>query len=281
MIVPNPGDPQDLNRFSYVRNRPLNAVDPTGQAGVFGIKEWMKKTARKAAEALTKGWSRFVGSGEALKGIATYGPYVLVQDDFCAGSYCWGGMEYGRWLYEENIGRPEQRRRAQKAFANAPQFAELRRNNSLEAMARLSDFVAASGGTTREYMNDMAQLILDYDWYSGVVLPPLHRDPELIFNSTGFSQQYADPYSLDNNQVNHFWFFVNAAYQLGPENRDLVQFLALAHETNFPLIGGSAGGASDQDRRLSLLGIEIGLLIWSGEIQPDRIGDWMRFVIGH
>ncbi len=29
-VVPNPGNPQDLNRFSYVRNSPLRYTDPTG-----------------------------------------------------------------------------------------------------------------------------------------------------------------------------------------------------------------------------------------------------------
>jgi RHS repeat-associated protein len=29
-IVPSPSDPQSLNRFSYVRNRPLNRIDPSG-----------------------------------------------------------------------------------------------------------------------------------------------------------------------------------------------------------------------------------------------------------
>ena len=37
-IVPDPGNPQDLNRYSYVRNNPLFYVDPTGEAptAVFG-----------------------------------------------------------------------------------------------------------------------------------------------------------------------------------------------------------------------------------------------------
>jgi len=30
IIVPNPFNPQDLNRFSYVRNNPLRYTDPTG-----------------------------------------------------------------------------------------------------------------------------------------------------------------------------------------------------------------------------------------------------------
>ncbi len=32
-IVPNPADPQDLNRYSYVGNNPTNMVDPSGHTG--------------------------------------------------------------------------------------------------------------------------------------------------------------------------------------------------------------------------------------------------------
>ncbi len=32
-IVPQPGNPQDLNRFSYVRNNPLKHIDPSGHCG--------------------------------------------------------------------------------------------------------------------------------------------------------------------------------------------------------------------------------------------------------
>jgi RHS repeat-associated protein len=35
-IVPNPGDPQDFNRYSYVRNNPLKYTDPTGHADWVG-----------------------------------------------------------------------------------------------------------------------------------------------------------------------------------------------------------------------------------------------------
>jgi hypothetical protein len=29
-MVPNPGNPLDLDRFSYVRNNPIKYMDPTG-----------------------------------------------------------------------------------------------------------------------------------------------------------------------------------------------------------------------------------------------------------
>ena len=34
-IVPDPGNPQDLNRYSYVRNNPVMMADPTGHFGFF------------------------------------------------------------------------------------------------------------------------------------------------------------------------------------------------------------------------------------------------------
>jgi RHS repeat-associated protein len=33
-IVPSPGNPQSLNRYSYVRNSPLNCTDPSGHCGI-------------------------------------------------------------------------------------------------------------------------------------------------------------------------------------------------------------------------------------------------------
>jgi RHS repeat-associated protein len=44
-IVPNPANPQDLNRYAYVRNNPLSYVDPSGQApcGPYCRGDWINR----------------------------------------------------------------------------------------------------------------------------------------------------------------------------------------------------------------------------------------------
>jgi RHS repeat-associated protein len=52
-IVPSPGDPQSLNRYSYVRNNPLGRFDPTGHADIPPISELMQQAIKFFAE---QGW---------------------------------------------------------------------------------------------------------------------------------------------------------------------------------------------------------------------------------
>ena len=133
-----------------------------------------------------------------------------------------------------------------------------------------------------ECIRSLSQILCDVKRFPGrsySVLPVMSRGAGLKFNSRGFNETYADP-SIENNQVNHFWFFVNAAYQLGPGATGTVDLFAVLHETDLPVIGGAAGGASIQDYHLSLLGIELGTSIYSGSIIPGEVADWIRDRIG-
>ena len=58
-IVPSPAEPQDLNRYTYVRNNPLLYVDPSGHGGP---EDWLRALAESGpvGEALVVGMSEVV-----------------------------------------------------------------------------------------------------------------------------------------------------------------------------------------------------------------------------
>ncbi|MBC7250372.1 MAG: RHS repeat-associated core domain-containing protein [Anaerolineae bacterium] len=56
-VVPNPGKPQDLNRYAYVRNNPLRYTDPSGHSPpMLGIL-WM--VAKVALTVVDYGWTGY------------------------------------------------------------------------------------------------------------------------------------------------------------------------------------------------------------------------------
>jgi RHS repeat-associated protein len=76
--IQHPGDPQDLNRYSYCRNNPVNLVDPTGLG-------WFKKFIDK--------WAGLFGlAGGLIKGIVT-GDWSTLRNMAIAGTmgFIFGG----------------------------------------------------------------------------------------------------------------------------------------------------------------------------------------------
>ncbi|MFA5119283.1 MAG: RHS repeat-associated core domain-containing protein [Candidatus Omnitrophota bacterium] len=55
--IQRPYDPQDLNRYAYCRNNPINLVDPSG----LGFKSWFKKIFDKVGSFLTSGGLNWAG----------------------------------------------------------------------------------------------------------------------------------------------------------------------------------------------------------------------------
>jgi RHS repeat-associated protein len=71
-IVPSPGDPQTLNRYSYVRNNPVKYIDPTGHSFWSAIGNFFKNFFRSLPALITGilvGWATWGIGGPILAGI--------------------------------------------------------------------------------------------------------------------------------------------------------------------------------------------------------------------
>jgi RHS repeat-associated protein len=56
-IVPDPANPQSLNRFAYVSNNPLKYVDPTGHFEDDAIKDYLRKKYGDGWEDIWNSWT--------------------------------------------------------------------------------------------------------------------------------------------------------------------------------------------------------------------------------
>ena len=69
-IVPNPGDPQALNRYAYVRNNPLRYTDPTGFFSEEQLVQWFGENWR---DLFSDAW-------QAILWLAEFGDAVVYGD---------------------------------------------------------------------------------------------------------------------------------------------------------------------------------------------------------
>jgi RHS repeat-associated protein len=83
-LVPDPADPQSLNRYSYVRNNPLNRIDPDGQAdvGAGDVGSCDDSFCSASYQALYAGWQTMAHSNISFETyIAGCARYYLYQQD--------------------------------------------------------------------------------------------------------------------------------------------------------------------------------------------------------
>ena len=101
-IVPEPENPQDLSRYSYVRNRPLNGVDPDGHVCFFGIgscddeEDIGKKAALAVIKPIARTWSNATTTVNTAKAVLFGNPLGAYRSVLPEGT-----TDLTRWLLEE------------------------------------------------------------------------------------------------------------------------------------------------------------------------------------
>ncbi len=107
-IVPNPTNPQDLNRYTYVRNNPINYTDPAGHCSEFKVSpngEWscsfasgsVVETGLFQVEHPIDKFIRFVGAADAEFGEENYSWYHFAFGDATQTDFYRAHREGGRY----------------------------------------------------------------------------------------------------------------------------------------------------------------------------------------
>ena len=100
-IVPDPSNPQALNRYSYVYNNPISNIDPTGHAPVVAAVASAVATAATAGVAAEIVVVAFIGAGLSIAGYALEDPTLSAIGGILlgfAGGYAGGpGLIGGGW----------------------------------------------------------------------------------------------------------------------------------------------------------------------------------------
>jgi hypothetical protein len=163
------------------------------------------------------------------------------------------------------------------------------RRTDLEAFAMTAEFAAVlSAGSVDEFVRTISYLTLDAaDNWTAIAAGPWTRVRNRIHNALPFisngeallrygSQGFA--YDDKSNQPQHFWYSVAITYKYGPR---VALAVARWHEWNPPaplrwLPGTGEGRGDGRDLTLSRKGIALGLMLRSGAIRAEGVGEWMR-----
>jgi RHS repeat-associated protein len=239
-IIPDPYAPQDWDRYSYVRNNPVNFNDPSGHMLEDGCqREGCEKPNRKKLINLEAQILRKRG-GDALENFSILTEYSarlydkdettqFVYDLTCViNGYCSGP---GRLVYQ--IGMVDKYPNATKGDAFIGQL-----------------FFKGKGSWRDEYFDNSDNQMYHFWFYAATS----YFDTPLIAEAGNL---YHDP--VLNNPLSNFG--------VGSKGID-VGFWIEDHN-----------GVSLEDKQLGTRGIELGLALRAG-LSPDQVGQWILFYLG-
>jgi RHS repeat-associated protein len=253
-IVPEPGNPQALNRYSYVYNNPLKYTDPSGHSPCRdGDRACWTAEYNARAE-----WYRYHGYEQR------------------SGNWVYTGNFKTGWIEDADI-----RRRVIRQYAEV-----LKHNNTPvgEALARITHITASFYSTPRgivqagTFVDDIAHVI------TGMAGPDVLMDlargeggkgPYFIgreaFPDTDLRSIFRDNSA---GQAYHFWFYVTVSFWNGP---NVARAGNMLHESALAPL--NAGGRSPQDLALGEAGVLLGEGLRNRWIPIYKTSSFIRSVL--
>jgi len=193
------------------------------------------------------------------------------------------GVECGLGDFDCKAGRLDPRRRVQDRNTWLIRQVRAGKMNDLEALASLANYAASlTPGCTKCLVDNLGSVLTghssghsardellvqaglkEYDSY--------HRGIRQL-DQSGFDPVFQDPIvqQAGNPQPHHYLFYV----QVGFESGRVAGYLGnLCHET---LCARDRAGISSQDLYLGYEGVDLGVLLAAGTVNPSEVGDYIR-----
>jgi hypothetical protein len=239
-IIPNPNDPQTLNRYSYVRGNPLKYVDPTGHF----------------IQCKSDGTCYDDGYSVSNPGFTSYEAderrdKLLQYNDSL---YQWARSG---WITDL------------EALASLCDYAasmiptDISGNRTEIFVYDLSSVLTeGTGGLIYQYSGGRI----------GEVNPRYQKAKHL--KQTGFDWVFQDP-STGGEQPHHFWFYVYLTFE--SKHRIVSAGGNYVHET---FLAGGGVGRSYQDFALGNEAVNMGVDLRNGRMEIGDVGNWVRSNLG-
>ena len=260
-VVPSPGNPQDLNRYTYARNNPLLYTDPSGHAACIDANCNLLENPATG--------NVMVGGGSNL--------YSLIAHVAIGGSTAIGRLDQ---ILAETVGRVDRDNIIDNTFGGIIHsqfrgFGNMRGDASFATEFRDDHWYAELWGAqhlpeTRQVGHFLTAVSMGYTRYPRLVGGLLKRaivGHEQLSDNTGFIQQ-----TWHAKSVEKFDDAVAADAGGGINGREAALRVIFDLGTGTP---EQRVGNSMEDLRLSVRGWQLGRMVRSGEIQTNReLANW-------
>jgi hypothetical protein len=251
-IVPQASNTQALNRYSYVLNNPMKYTDPTGH--------WTPEEDPSDTRYYTREYGSVGVSNINSKSASRFRKLSL--------SHTARGLRKAtEETYNDLL--------SGRGYLSA---GHLTAADAMMIVLRKAERM--SQGNTRIFTEDTNAVLsghnIDFLAYyrnraDGGVDNPGKSSPDYyatFIGSTGFASKYQDP-DWENEQVHHFWFYVQLTYEYGP-------VWGMGGNIYHELTDRDINGRSWQDFALSVQGITVGLMCWDSRYTPEDVDDYIE-----